>query len=173
MRIKDEHGTESAWSERARWVTGLLDVEKEDNKTSQNGHTFGETRSMVASREELDRNIFAVGFVSRKDRILGVLYGAGPSFRSNRNQIFGYWLQKRILLTADRSGKFAEYEARVALGPDRQLIKLPPLLPPLSNGPINVNFEGTLTVFVEDGVTPLGTQKVSLRPGTVYRIVWK
>jgi len=149
------------------------DVNRLFYSLSQNGHTFGETHTMVASREELDRNIFAVGFVSRKDRILGVLYGAGPSFRSNRNQIFGYWLQKRILLTADRSGKFAEYEASAALGPDRQLIKLPPLLPPLSNEPINVNFEGTLTVFAEDGVTPLGSQKVGLRPGTVYRIVWK
>jgi hypothetical protein len=36
-----------------------------------------------------------------------------------------------------------------------------------------VNFEGTLTVFAEDGVTPLGTQTVSLRPGIVYRLEWK
>jgi hypothetical protein len=59
-----------------------------------------------------------------------------------------------------------------ALGPDRQLIKLPSVLPPMTNEPVNVNFEGTITVFAEDGITPLGTQKVSLRPGTVYRIVW-
>ena len=121
----------------------------------------------------MDRNIFAVGYVSRKDRIMGVLYGAGPSFRSNRNQIFGYWLQKRVMLKADASGAGAEYDAEGALGPDRQWIKLPPLLPPMDNNPVNVNFQGTLTVFAEDGITPLGTVKVSLRPGTVYRLVWK
>jgi len=102
-----------------------------------------------------------------------VLYGAGPSSRSNRNQIFGYWLQKRVLLTANRAGGQAEYEAQAALGPDRQIIKLPPALPPLEGQPVAVNFEGTLTVFAEDGVTPLGTQTVNLRPGTVYRLEWK
>jgi hypothetical protein len=140
---------------------------------SDDGHHFGKEQLMVESQGEMDRNIFAVGFVARKDRILGVLYGAGPSYRSNRNQIFGYWLQKRVMLKANRAGVGAEYEAEGALGPDRQWIKLPPLLPPLDNNPVNVNFEGTLTVFAEDGVTPLGTREVSLRPGTVYRLVWK
>jgi hypothetical protein len=140
---------------------------------SNDGKNFGKEQLMVESMGEMDRNIFAVGFVTRKDRILGVLYGAGPSYRSNRNQIFGYWLQKRVMLKADRAGRGAEYEAEGALGPDRQWIKLPPLLPPMDNEPVNVNFEGTLTVFAEDGITPLGTREVSLRPGTVYRLVWK
>lgn len=85
--------------------------------------------------------------MARKDRIMGVLYGAGPSHRSNRNQIFEYWLQKKILLKSDRSGRYAEYETVTALEPDRQLIKLPLVLPPLDNEPCNVNFEGTITVF--------------------------
>lgn len=151
--------------------------QKDVNKTffslSNDGHTFGPENLMVQSQGEMDRNIFAVGLVARKDRILGVLYGAGPSNRSNRNQIFGYWLQKRILLTANRAGKGAEYEAESALGPDRQLVKLPPVLPPLGDEPGIVNFEGTITVFAEDGVTPLGTLPVTLKPGIVYRIVWK
>lgn len=154
--------------------TGLQkDVDKLWFSLSNDGKTFREEYLMVKAREELDRNIFAVGFVARKDRILGVLYGAGSSSRSNRNQIFGYWLQKRILLIANRAGRGAEYEAQSALGPDRQLIKLPDVLPPMNNNPVSVNFEGTLTVFAEDGITPIGTQPVSLRPGGVYRLDWK
>jgi hypothetical protein len=149
------------------------DVNKVWYSLSNDGRTFSPEHLMVQSREEMDRNIFAVGLVARKDRILGVLYGAGPSSRTNRNQIFGYWLQKRVLLTANRAGGRAEYEAQAALGPDRQIIKLPPVLPPLEGQPVAVNFEGTLTVFAEDGVTPLGTQTVSLRPGIVYRLEWK
>jgi hypothetical protein len=140
---------------------------------SNDGRTFGEEHLMTRAREEMDRYIFAVGFVTRKDRILGVLYGAGPSVRCNRNQIFGYWLQKRVVLTADRSGQGAEYEAQGALGPDRQWIKLPPPLPALDLTPVAPVFEGTLTVFAEDGVTLLGSQPVKLRPGSVYRLDWK
>jgi hypothetical protein len=149
------------------------DVNKLFFSLSQDGKSFGKENLMVQSRGEMDRNIFAVGFVGRKDRILGVLYGAGPSNRSNRNQIFGYWLQKRVLLTANRAGKGAEYEAESALGPDRQWIKLPPVLPPLTDEPVSLNFEGTITIFAEDGFTSLGSQQVSLKPGNVYRIEWK
>jgi hypothetical protein len=95
--------------------------------------------------------------------VLGVLYGAGPSVQCDRNQIFGYWLQKRLLLTAKliyHEGNGAEYEAQGALGPDRQWFKLPHGQP----------FEGTLTVFSEDGVTPLWTGPVKLAPGGVYRL---
>ena len=77
-----------------------------------------------------------------------------------------------MLLTADRPGRGAEYEACGALGPDRQLVKLPPVLPPLEGNSTVVNFEGTLTVFAEDGVTRIGSQPVSLRPGGVYRVDW-
>lgn len=149
------------------------DVDKLWFSLSNDGKTFGPEQLMVKAREEIDRNIFAVGYVARKDRILGVLYGAGPSYRSNRNQIFGYWLQRRVVLTANRSGRGAQYEGSIAMGPDRVLIKLPPVLPPEDASPVRVNFEGTLTVYAEDGITPIGSQPVSLRPGAVYRLVWK
>ena len=71
-----------------------------------------------------------------------------------------------MLLTAKpayQEGNAAEFEAQATLGPDRQWIKLPHGVP----------FEGTLTVFAEDGVTPVGTQPVSLKPGSVYRLQWK
>ena len=149
------------------------DVDKLWFSLSNDGRTFSKEQFMVKAREEMDRNIFAVGYVADKDRLLGVLYGAGPSNRSNRNQIFGYWLQKRVVLTADRTGRGAQYEAQGALGPDRQLVKLPPLLPPFDSSPVKVTFEGTLSVFAEDGVTLIGSQPVSLRPGGVYRLEWK
>jgi hypothetical protein len=57
-------------------------------------------RLRPSAREEMERYIFAVAFLTRKDRVLGVLYGAGASEQCDRNQIFGYWLQKRLLLTA-------------------------------------------------------------------------
>jgi len=53
-------------------------------------------------------------------------------------------------------------EATGALGPDRQWFKLPQGRP----------FEGTITVFAEDGITRLGSQAVTLQPGVVYRLEW-
>ena len=149
------------------------DVDKLWYSLSNDGRTFRPEQFMTKARDEMDRNIFAVGFVARKDRILGVLYGAGPSIRSNRNQIFGYWLQRRVLLTANRAGRGAQYEGQVAVGPDRVLIKLPPVLPPEGPAPVSIVFEGTLSVFAEDGVTLIGSQPVTLRPGAVYRLEWK
>lgn len=133
---------------------------------SNDGRTFDDEQNMVRAREEIDRYIFAVGFVTRKDRILGVLYGAGPTVLCNRNQIFGYWLQKRVVLTAKpgySEGNGAEYVAQGALGPDRQWIKLP----------LGQPFEGTLTLYRDDGITSLATVPVSLKPGCVYQLKYR
>lgn len=134
---------------------------------SNEGKVFGKEQRIPGARGEDDRFIFAVGFVTRSDRILGVLYGAGASERCERNRIFGYWLQKRVLLTADRDysrGNGEEVEAEGALGPDRQWFRLP------QGAAMQA---ATLTVFAEDGSTPLGTVSVNLKPGTVYRIDWR
>jgi hypothetical protein len=146
-------------------VTGAADTDKLWYSLSNDGRTFGKEIRLPGAREEQDRYIFAVGFVTRKDRIMGLLYGAGASERCERNRIFGYWLQKRVLLTAQREytrGNGLELEAAGALGPDRQWFKLPQGRP----------FEGTITVFAEDGITRLGTQAVTLQPGVVYRLEW-
>lgn len=142
------------------------DSEKLWYSLSNDGRRFGPEMRMPGAQGGDDRYIFAVGFVTRKDRILGVLYGAGASEKCERNRIFGHWLQKRVLLTANpdyQKGNGAEVEAQGALGPDRQWFQLPHSMP----------FDGTLTVFAEDGLTRLGTVPVSLRPGAVYRIDWK
>ncbi len=141
----------------------VKDADKLWFSLSNDGKTFGQEQNMVRAREEIDRYIFAVGFITRTDRILGVLYGAGPTVLCNRNQIFGYWLQKKVVLTAKpgySEGNGAEYEAQGALGPDRQWIKLP----------LGQPFEGTLTLYREDGLTPLATANVSLKPGCVYQL---
>jgi hypothetical protein len=147
-------------------ATGAADTDKLWYSLSTDGKTFGKERRMPGAREEMDHYIFSVGFLARKDRILGVLYGAGASERCERNQIFAYWLQKRVLLTANHEytrGNGLQLEAMGALGPDRQWFKLPHGLP----------FEGTITVFAEDGITPLGIQAVTLQPGFAYRLEWK
>ena len=146
-------------------VTGAADADKLWYSLSSDGRSFGQETLLPGAREEQDRYIFAVAFVTRKDRILGVLYGAGASERCERNQIFGYWLQKRVLLTAQQDytrGNGLELGAAGALGPDRQWFKLPHDQP----------FEGTITVFAEDGTTLLGSQAVTLQPGVVYRLDW-
>ena len=146
-------------------VTGAADTDKLWYSLSSDGRTFDKEIRLPGAREEQDRYIFAVGFVTRKDRILGVLYGAGASERCERNRIFGYWLQKRVLLTARREytrGNGLELEAAGALGPDRQWFNLPQGRP----------FEGTISVFAEDGATLLGSQDVTLQPGVVYRLEW-
>jgi len=136
---------------------GVKDADKLWYSLSNNGKTFGPEQRMPGAHDEMDRYIFAVAFLTRKDRVLGMLYGAGPSVGCDRNQIFAYWLQKRLQLST-RSG--AEYEAQGALGPDRQWIKLP----------LGQPFEGTLNVFSEDGVRPLWTGPVKLAPGGVYQL---
>ncbi len=141
----------------------VKDADKLWFSLSNDGKTFGPEEDMVRAREEIDRYIFAVGFVTRRDRVLGVLYGAGPTVLCNRNQIFGYWLQKRIVLTAKpgySEGNGAEYESQGALGPDRQWIKLP----------LGQPFEGTLTLYSEDGITPLAMLPVKFKPGCVYQL---
>ena len=134
-----------------------------DGKTFDQERQILQTPDITGPGEQSDRYIFAVGFVTRKDRVLGVLYGAGPTVACNRNQIFGYWLQKKLVLTAKpgyTEGNGAEYEAEGALGPDRQWIKLP----------LEQPFQGMLTVYDEDGVTMIGTEPVNLKPGSVYRL---
>ena len=147
-------------------VTGANDNDKLWFSLSPDGKTFGPEQRMPGARDEADRYIFSVGFLARKDRILGVLYGAGASERCERNQIFAHWLQKRVVLTARREytrGNGLQFEAAGALGPDRQWFRLPH----------GATFEGTITVYAEDGVTQLGTRPVALEPGVAYRLAWK
>ncbi len=98
-------------------------------------------------------------FVTRGKSILGVLYGANSLDLLNAaNQIFARWLQKKVVIT-DSSG--AQYTLQRGYGPDRQLFQSQ------SSG----SLQGTITVYAEDGVTPLGKGTVTVSAGQAYQLV--
>lgn len=125
---------------------------------SADGMRFGAEHRMAEPLGGDDRYIVAVGWVTKGERLLGFLYGAGPIPALTRNQIYARWLQKKLVFT-DAGGKVTE--ATQALGPDRQILTL---------GRDAV--EGTLEVFTEDGTTALCKPiPVKLTPQGMYRLV--
>ena len=135
---------------------------------STDGIHFENEREMFQSLNGDDRYIFAVGYVRSGNALLGVLYGAGATAGLDRNQIFGRWLQKKVVITEETGNPYpgpgAEYDAAGALGPDRQEFKVPI---------DRQKLVGTLTVYAEDGITPLGSTKVEMEAGKMYSLVWK
>jgi hypothetical protein len=101
-----------------------------------------------------------VSFVTKGSQVLGTLYGANTGTPDNQlsdNAIFARWLQKKLVIT-DSSG--VQYFAQGSYGPDRQWFQLNPLTP----------LEGTMVVYAEDGLTPLGSNVVNLVGGKSYRL---
>ena len=90
-----------------------------------------------------DRYIVAIGWVTRGNRVLGCLYGAGADSGLAQNRIFGRWLQKKVVFVASDGTR---YEPTSAIGPDRQTLKIP------QGKAIN----GTFELYAEDGITLLG-----------------
>lgn len=119
---------------------------------SQDPAQFPAEIELARNVGDQDRYIVAIGWVTQGDRVLGAVYGAGAVPELNRNRLFARWLQKRVVFV-DASGQ--RHEATGALGPDRQIIRLP------EGGPI----EGRFEVYAEDGRTPLGADL----PATVQR----
>jgi hypothetical protein len=100
----------------------------------------------------------ALDFVTKGDKLLGVLYGASAVESLDQNQIFARWLQKKITIT-DSSG--TQYSLQGGYGPDRQSFRLP------SSGPL----QGIITVYSEDGNTPLGKGTAIMSAGQAYQLV--
>jgi prepilin-type processing-associated H-X9-DG protein len=129
---------------------------------SKDGITFGSEQTLFSSLSSFDTFIDSVSFVTHGTQLLGVLYGAnasppqGPP--SAPNQIYARWLQKKIVIT-DSSG--ARYFAQGSYGPNRQWFQ----------APASGFLEGTMVVYAEDGVTPLGSSLVNLSAGKVYGLV--
>ena len=89
-----------------------------------------------------------------------MLYGADPyDFLDAQDRIFGRWLQKRVVIQ-DSSGTV--YSPRGGYGPDRQWFELP-----------SGTFTGTVTVYAEDGLTPLGSGPVTLTAGQAYTLTFQ
>jgi hypothetical protein len=117
---------------------------------SGDGMAFPAPRLLLTNLGAEDAYIVALGWVTRGRqespgrKLLGVLYGAGPSGALNENRIYARWLQKRVVLVAEDGRRFAGTKA---LGPDRQLVALP------RGEAVSGRFE----VSGEDGVTLVGS----------------
>lgn len=127
---------------------------------SNDGVTFEQEQTLLNSRSAQDVYIVSVGFVTRGNQVLGVLYGAGAPPTLDHNRIFARWLQKQIVITDPSS---VSHVAQGGFGPDRQWFQVS------QSG----SLEGTMTITAEDGFTPLGSGAVSVKAGKAYRLVLK
>ena len=126
---------------------------------SGDGRQFEPEQPLLTNAGADDRYIVALGWVTEENRILGVLYGAGEVPGLYRNRIFARWLQRRVVFTSS-DGTVCLPEK--AMGPDRQLIRIPDDVAP----------DGTLQVFSEDGATPLGPPvEVQNAAATIFRTI--
>ena len=126
---------------------------------SNDGVQFSQEHTMFGSAYASDLFLITLGFVTRNNQVLGVLYGGNTegAFQA-QDAIFGRWLQKKVVIT-DSSG--VTYAAQGGFGPDRQWFKAP------ASGTIS----GTVTVQAEDGVTPLASGSASVSAGKAYQLV--
>jgi hypothetical protein len=125
---------------------------------SNDGVNFASEQTLFNHQSAQDLYMVALGFVTRGNEMLGVLYGASAVETLDQNRIFARWLQKRLVIT-DSSG--VQYFAQGGYGPDRQWFPVP------ASGFL----EGTMVVYTEDGVTPLGSSVVTLTTGKAYTLV--
>ncbi|HOM52852.1 MAG TPA: hypothetical protein PK458_18220 [Phycisphaerae bacterium] len=125
---------------------------------SDDGMKFEPQRVLATSTGAADRYIVAIGLVTKGERLLGFVYGAGAVPGLDRNRLFARWLQKKLVFTDDAG---QTRTATAALGPDRAVISL---------GDAN-ELTGTIQVFAEDGKTPLSAPlPVKLVSGAVYEL---
>ncbi len=123
---------------------------------SNDGMAFSPAQEMIRNRDAADRYIVAIGWVTKGNRLLGFVYGAGEIGELNRNRLFARWLQKKVVFVADDGTR---YEAAGALGPDRAII----------NVPRDKQVAGHFVVYGEDGSTVLLDKgPATLMSGGVY-----
>jgi hypothetical protein len=126
---------------------------------SNDGIAFGAESSLFGGLLPEDHFVTTPAFVTKGGSILGVLYGANPLDLLNAaNQIYARWLQKKVVIT-DSSG--AQSLLQGGYGPDRQWFEAPP----------TGFLQGTITVYAEDGVTPVSVGSVNVSGGKAYSLV--
>jgi hypothetical protein len=143
------------------YVMGLVGADDKGSvflSLSNDGITFNPQQVLFQNVSAHDRYIVALGFVTKGTQVLGALYGAGPVESLDQNQIFARWLQKKVLIT-DSSNM--QYSPQGGYGPDRQWFQAP------QSGSV----AGRLTVYAEDGVTPLASGSVNVGAGKAYQLV--
>jgi len=146
---------------QSMYLMGLVGADPKQSvfvSLSIDGITFNSQRVLFRNLSAQDQYIVAAGFVMKGNQLLGVLYGAGAVETLDKNQIFARWLQKKVVIT-DSSG--VQYSSQNAYGPDRQWFQ------GLSSGTL----KGTMVVYAEDGITPLGSSLVTLSAGKPYSLV--
>jgi hypothetical protein len=119
--------------------------------TSNDGVTFGAPQTLFGGSGSQDHFVMTPALVTKGQAILGVLYGANAVDLLSSNAIYSRWLQKQIVIT-DSTG--AEYKPQGGYGPDRQWFQI--------SGPLT----GTITIYAEDGVTPLAKGTISVNDGS-------
>ena len=127
---------------------------------SNDGMEFETPKELASSLGDADRYMVAIGWVTRGNRVMGFLYGAGAVGSLDRNRIFGRWLQKKVVFVASDGTR---YEPSAAIGPDRQVINIPQ----------GKELDGTFEVYAEDGVTLLGKSPGKAVPSAGYEVVTK
>lgn len=127
---------------------------------SDDGMVFGAPHELAANVGDSDKYMVAIGWVVRGNRVLGCLYGAGAIPSLDRNRIFGRWLQKKVVFVASDGTR---YEPSGALGPDRQIIRIPQ----------GKELDGTFEIYSEDGTTLLGKSSGKAVPSAGYEVVSK
>lgn len=123
---------------------------------SNDGVLFPVEQTMFHHQSSQDMGIVSLSFVTSGTQLLGVLYGASTDPDLSINQIYGRWLQKRIVLF-DSLGN--AYPRLGGYGPDRQWFTVPQTI------------TGTAVFYAEDGTTQLGSNIVTLTPGKSYNLV--
>jgi hypothetical protein len=128
---------------------------------SNDGVQFGPEQELFAGAFPQDQFLITPALVTKGNQILGVLYGAdSTSLIQAQDAIFARWLQRKVLIT---DGTGAQVAIQGGFGPDRQWIQSP------SSGSIT----GNLSLYAEDGVTPLGKGTATLTAGQTYTVVLK
>ncbi len=141
---------------RAVYLMGLhMNGDKLWYSLSSDGMKFDAPKELLANQGAADRYMVAIGWVTRGNRVLGLLYGAGAVNALNENRIFGRWLQKKVVFVASNDTR---YEPSAACGPDRQIIKVPQ----------DKEISGAFEIYAEDGVTLLGTTPAKVASSGVY-----
>lgn len=118
---------------------------------------FSASQQLTTNLGSADQYITAAGFVTKDNRLYGVLYGAGPVSSLDHNAIHAKWMQKKVLFISDATGaQWGDIER--AYGPDR--IKLY----------MNTNIEtGHFYVYDTDGSTLLYiSPRVTMRSGDIW-----
>jgi hypothetical protein len=120
---------------------------------------FPDPRTLFTALGNQDRYMVACGLVAHGDSAYGVLYGSGAMKSLDQNRIFARWLQKRVVF---RTAKGDIAVKGRSLGPDRLLVPIPAGVSSVS---------GTLSLYAEDGVTPLGSvHRLTVHDGDTFDI---